>query len=366
MDVQDWRRIQPILDRSLNLPAEARPSFVTKMAGRDVGLRRELLSLLEARAIDPLLEQHIQIRRRESTKETLDGYRLIREVGRGGTSRVFLAESDRDPHPGLVAVKILRKGWGGQAVQDRFATERKALACLRHPNIAALHHSGFTKSGAPYLVMEYVSGPHLLRYCGQHRRSVRERLGLFRKLCDAVHFAHLKGVVHRDIKPGNILVNLAGEPKLIDFGIAVVLRSGGFIEEPPVPPFFRSMTPEYASPEQFLGARITAASDIFSLGILGYELVSGCRPYHVEWRAGLVPPILGSEWVAPSFRSLAMDVVHGPAFAGKNQLEGISAEELESIFRMAMRREPEDRYPTVAQFSRDIARLLGERGGEVQ
>ena len=207
-------------------------------------------------------------------------YQLVRRVGEGGMAVVFLAVRADGEFRQQVTIKLVRPGLDSGEVLARFRNERQTLAGLDHPNIVKLLDGGSTQEGLPYLVMDYVEGSPIDEYCDSHRLSVEERLHLFATLCEAVHYAHQKRVIHRDLKPSNILVTVEGVPKLLDFGIAKVLEPTA--EGPPVTQTgTRCMTPAYASPEQVRSKSVTCASDIYSLGVVLYELLSGHRPYRL-------------------------------------------------------------------------------------
>ena len=288
---------------------------------------------------------------------------------------VFLAERADQQFDKQVAIKLIRQGLVEDFVIQRFVAERQVLARLEHPNIARLVDGGTTDDGLPYLAMEYVEGKPITEYCDDNDLPIGERLELFRLVCAAVHHAHQNLIVHRDIKPGNILVKPSGEAKLLDFGIAKLLS-------PDAAPgttttlFGRMMTPDYASPEQAKGEPITTASDIYSLGVLLYELLSGMRPYHITSSSPLEiaqiicerEPIKPSTAVAQTnsanalpdafngSRSASGPVGRGAPRVGKvrRQLEG----DLDNIVLKAMSKEPHRRYSSVAQLANDIERHL--------
>ena len=265
--------------------------------------------------------------------------------------RVFLAVRTGEGFEKRVALKVLRPGLEGDDLLRRFRSERRILSSLEHPNIATLLDGGTTSDGRPYVVMEYVDGDTLVRHCDRAGLSVRQRLELFRKVCEAVEYAHQRLVVHRDIKPSNILVTRDGEPKLLDFGIAKLLdderselsialtRTGMAL-----------FTPEYASPEQVRGEAITTASDVYSLGALLYEVLSGARPHRFETLRATEVERVVCELLPPPPSS----AVNGRDGRWRRQLEG----DLDMIALMALRKEPERRYASVADLSEDIERYL--------
>ncbi|MEM7355676.1 MAG: serine/threonine-protein kinase [Acidobacteriota bacterium] len=289
-------------------------------------------------------------------------YRIERLLDRGGMGVVYLAVREDDfeqrvvlklVHPGLQAVDIL----------DRFYKERQILADLQHPNIARLLDGGSTADALPYFAMEYVKGVPIDRYCEDHRLSIRQRLELFRKVCAAVQFAHQSLVVHRDLKPGNILVTADGTPKLLDFGIAKILEPD--LQSLATAPHSHPMTPSYASPEQFQGRPITTVSDVYPLGVLLYQLLSGHMPYRLGKRSfqEALELVCDREPPPPSaaVRLAAQDPEAAAPSVGRRRaraLEGRLRGDLDAIVRKAMRKEPEHRYGSAAQLADDIRRYL--------
>jgi serine/threonine protein kinase len=217
----------------------------------------------------------------------LGAYRIEREIGRGGMGAVYEAIRADNEFNKRAAIKLVKRGMDTDFILRRFRKERQILAALDHPHIGGLLDGGTTEDGLPYFVMEYIEGQPLYSYCDTHELSITERLKLFRSICDAVNYAHQKQVVHRDIKPSNVLVTSDGVPKLLDFGIAKLLNPqiAGDITHDPTATAMRLMTPEYASPEQVQGAPTNPTTDVYSLGVLLYELLTGHRPYRLVNRA---------------------------------------------------------------------------------
>ncbi|MCA9284013.1 MAG: serine/threonine protein kinase, partial [Phycisphaerales bacterium] len=217
--------------------------------------------------------------------KSIGPYRVIRRLGHGGMGVVYLAQREDGPIRRPVAVKVMRAGLEATEVAQRFERERQVLAALDHPNIARLLDAGSTADGQPYFVMEFVEGQSLDQYCDERRLTVSERLKIFRQVCAAVHHAHQNLVVHRDIKPRNILVTTDGTPKLLDFGIAKLLNvSMAPAMDLHTETGVRLMTPEYASPEQVRGQSVTTAADVYSLGVVLFELLTGHRPFRLKTR----------------------------------------------------------------------------------
>jgi serine/threonine protein kinase len=265
--------IERLFHAALELSPEARDAFLER-ACADPALRREVESLLVADAqAGSFLERPAHL------GETRVGpYRLVRQLGEGGTGTVHLAVRADDQYQQRVAIKLIRAGMDSRQILQRFHQERQILASLNHPNIARLLDGGSTPAGHPYFVMEYVEGHPLDVHCQTTKVPLEKRLEIFRTICQAVHYAHRNLVVHRDLKPSNILIDGNGIPKLVDFGIAKLLNpelSGLRVE--PTATEARLMTPHYASPEQVQGKQISTATDVYSLGVILYELLTGQR-----------------------------------------------------------------------------------------
>ncbi len=279
-------------------------------------------------------------------------YRTIHEIGRGGMGSVWLAERSDNEYRGLVALKLVKRGMDTDFVLQRFRAERQILASLSHPNIARMLDGGTTDDGLPFFAMEYIEGQSLIDFCNERDLGVAERIGLFRIVCAAVQHAHRSLVVHRDIKPSNILITPEGIPKLLDFGLAKVLdpeRSGHSdyrtLAKEPI------FTPEYASPEQVRGEPVTTSTDVYSLGIVLYEALSGRHPFRREGQtlADLARAIVETEPPAPS--------VAAAAAAGAARTRALKGD-LDTIILKALQKEPERRYATVEQLSDDLRRHL--------
>lgn len=305
----------------------------------------------------------------------IGAYRVVCEIGRGGMGTVYLAVRADDAYRKQVAIKVIRRGMDTRDIVERFRRERQTLAGLVHPNIARLLDGGTTPDGLPYFVMDYVDGVPIDDYCNAQRLNVPQRLELFRQVCAGVRSAHQNLVVHRDLKPDNILVTAEGVPKLVDFGIAKVLTDDG--TSPTVTSLdasHRPMTLAYASPEQVSGGAITTATDVYSLGVLLYELVTGCQPYRVAdgRRDAMVTAILDQEPDKPSaiVTSTPLAGATAPrAPADRSAERGTTPERLrrrlagdiDTIILKALRKEPQRRYGSVEEFSDDIQRYLAGR-----
>ena len=235
------------------------------------------------------------------TGQQIGSYKVIRELGRGGMGAVYLAARADESFDKQVALKLIKRGMDTDAIIKRFVMERQILANLDHPNIARMIDGGTTDDGLPYFVLEYIEGTTITRYCDEHKLNTLERLKLFLQVCAAVQFAHRNLVVHRDLKPSNIIVTKDGTPKLLDFGIAKLLSSDSTLGEA-TETIARLLTPEYASPEQLRGLPITTTSDVYSLGVVLYELLSGHQPFRLASRSAeeIARIITASEPLKPS------------------------------------------------------------------
>jgi len=357
MEIEQWERIKELFDRTLPLAPGERAAFLAREAP-DESLRRRVETLLAAHDDDPgFLEDGVGMRATAILAGTPDPmigrqagpYRILEEIARGGMGTVYLAERT-DAFRKRFALKIVKRGMDTDEVIRRFQYERQVLASLEHPHIARIVDGGATDDGLPYLVMDYIEGQAIDEYCTARKLSIEERLRLFLAVCDAVSYAHRSLVVHRDLKPSNIVVNTDGEPVLLDFGIAKVLdaRIGGVTVANTVAGFV-PMTPEYASPEQLLGEPVTTASDVYSLGAILYELLTGVRLWKVD---GVTPEAL--EERAKREAPLPSSVVDS---AEVRRLRG----DLDTIVARALEHEPARRFASVDEMAADIRRHLEGR-----
>lgn len=348
-DVKRDRRADRILARLLELAPEAQPAALIEACGDDDALAVRVRQLLElTKGSDEALQTGAPLRselgrdafRKDVLGETVGPYRIVRELGRGGSATVYLGERADDTFDQRVAIKILDASDDAAGVVSRFARERRILAGIAHPHIAGLLDGGTTAWGHPYVVVEYVEGTTITRYCDSRGLGIRDRLALFLDAADAVEYAHRRLIVHRDLKPSNILVTVEGELKLLDFGIAKLLDPA-----PSDAAVTRTatlwLTPSYASPEQLLGETITTAADVYQLGLLLYELLAGQPAYDSRdlTPAGLVA-------AAEARASLQPDGVPG---------------ELAAIVSVATRPESERRYTSVALLAADVRAFLDNR-----
>ena len=362
---ETWQRVKEVFDAAVELPPSDRAAFLDRVCARDVALRAEVESLLESdERADSFIETPAASIPRDLLPEdqfagrTFGAYRIIREIGRGGLGAVYLAARADDQYRKEVAIKVVKRGLDTDDILRRFRAERQILAQLDHPNIARLIDAGSTEEGLPYFVMEFVDGQPISSFCETRGLSTRERLELFRHVCGAVTYAHQHLVIHRDIKPSNILVNEEGVPKLLDFGIAKVLHADDPLAAQTMTGV-RVMTPEYASPEQVRGLPISTASDIYSLGVLLYELLTGRKPYRLTTSGPeeISRAIVDQVPERPSTALTRTTTAQPAATIDAKSLRG----DVDNIVLMALRKEPTRRYASVGQFSEDIRRYLAGR-----
>jgi non-specific serine/threonine protein kinase/serine/threonine-protein kinase len=384
MTPERWQQIKPLFEQALECDASQREQFLAQACAGDAELRTQLEALLnsheEASTFieKPAIAKAAQLFEAEDALigQQVGPYKILREIGHGGMGRVYLGVRVDEEYKKRVALKVIKHGMDSKDIVRRFRHERQILASLDHPNIGKLLDGGTTTDGLPYFAMEYVEGQPITDYCDSHKLSTIERLNLFRQVCAAVQFAHQNLVVHRDLKPSNILVTEDGTPKLLDFGIAKFLNpelSGQTID--PTATALRLMTPEYASPEQVRGDTITTASDVYSLGVVLYELLTGHRPYHVKSRAphDILRIVCEEEPERPSTavnrietipnadgstRAITPETVSRARESEPEKLRRRLRGDLDNIVLMAMRKEPQRRYTTVNQLSEDIRRHL--------
>ncbi len=366
MSPESAARVAELLAAALTCPPEGRAAFLAHACGDDATLRAEIESLLRLEVTDfladpvrdlatDLLADSVQGELKPG--DTLGDCRVISLLGIGGMGEVYLAEDTALGR--LVAVKVIGQGRGGSLL-ERFRHEQRVLAGLNHPNIARLYGGAVAANGRAYLVMEYVEGERLDEYCNTRGLSLAERLALFRQVCGAVMHAHRNLVVHRDLKPANIRVTPAGEPKLLDFGVAKLLDPDPTRNEDLTVTMYGAMTPGYASPEQLRGDPITTSTDVYSLGVILYELLTGQRPFGHDYRRadelaraiGNQEPVRPSTVVSRRTGETGALVCGEPPARLRRHLEG----DLDNIVVMALRRDPARRYASVAQFAEDIRR----------
>jgi eukaryotic-like serine/threonine-protein kinase len=342
--------VEELFHEAADLSPAERAAFLDQMCGGDEDLRRQVASLLAADTPDEFLQAAVnqvvdQLPPAANESWDLAGTRIGRYlitglIGKGGMGSVYRAIRT-DDFQMQVALKLLKRGTDTETALNRFRSERQILANLEHPNIARLFDGGATEAGLPYFVMEYVDGTPLLEYAAP--LSIRQRVEMFRSICSAVEYAHQHRIIHRDIKPANILVSRDGTPKLLDFGIAKLVAAnedtkGATLTLAGV----RVMTPDYASPEQVRGEPVTLATDIYSLGLVLYELLTGQRAHHIEKcsPSEIEREICTQEPKKPSVVARDLDA------------------DLDNIVLKALRKEPPRRYRSVAELADDLDRFL--------
>jgi len=364
-----WRRIREVFDQVLDYPAEERTAVLARLTAGDADVRREVEDLLAALddADARLVDAELARPRFADAVEDLAGtnigpYRLERRIGRGGMGDVYLAQRSDGQFTRSVAIKLIKAGMDTAVVVQRFRQERQILAALSHPNVAALLDGGVTEMGRPYFVMEYVAGEPITDWCVRNDLSIAARVRLFRDVCSAVHFAHQNLVIHRDLKPANILVTPEGIVKLLDFGVAKLTSPGGEEHQTLTALGGRALTPSYASPEQIRGEPVTTATDVYSLGVILYELLAGRRPFALE-SVSLAEAMRVLSTEEPTRPSAALaDEPTLPARredrrALRRGLEG----DLDNIVLKAIRKEPLRRYSSAHELGEDLRRFLEGR-----
>lgn len=377
-----WTRIDAVFSALLDLPSEQRAAALDEQCGEDHALANAVRRLLDAEqrsvaafesaaasmhalakdAVQPFPEDEVI----PPNLRQVGAYRLTERLGEGGMSVVWKAERDDGEFQQTVAIKLMRRWIESDDTVQRFRSERRILAGLEHPNLARLLDGGVVGDGWPYFVMEYVDGLPITEYCDHHRLDIDQRLDLFMQVLDVVQYAHRRLVVHRDIKPSNILVTAEGRVKLLDFGIAKVLDQEAMsVTESELTQFGgRPMTPAYASPEQITGEPVTTASDVYGLGVLLYQLLTGCSPYRAppDQPLHLREAVLTQIPPNPSARVLeACDDGDALILARRRgttpaRLARRLRGDLDVICQVTLRKEPERRYPIVEQLAADLER----------
>jgi len=382
VNAEKWEQMKELFASALALQAGEREAFLRKACGGDGPLFVELQALLSAHDSDP--SQSIEssdasesaLRAAKWEGQRIGPYRLLHRIGSGGMGDVYLAARADEAFNKRVAIKLVQTGVNTQEVLRRFRHERQILAALDHPNIAKLLDGGTTDDGLPYFVMDYVEGTPINTYSDTHKLAISERIRLFRDICSAVHYVHQNLVVHRDLKPSNILVTPEGVPKLLDFGIAKLLKPE-FSSHPmdATRIEFRILTPWYASPEQVRGEAVTTASDVYSLGVILYELLTSRRPYRLKTDTSdeIFKAVCDQEPEKPSTRTLKFDEFENKGEETESQSSATIAQlratvperlrrelsgDLDMIVMKALRKEPQRRYASAEQLSEDLRRHL--------
>ncbi len=364
-----WDRIHDLFHRALELDADGRAEFLATIAATDPAVADEVRSLLAAHEESgEFLDQSPTLPRERTLGpgDRLGPYRIVEEIGHGGMGVVFRATRDDENFTKDVAIKLIDPGMRSGEILKRFRAERQILAMLDHPNIARLIDGGTAPDGGPYLVMEYVVGRSLLDYCDALGLSVERRITLFLSVCDAVQFAHQRLVVHRDLKSDNILVTEDGSPRLLDFGIATLLATeGGPAAATGTAPMHRMLTPDYASPEQIRGEPAAVSSDVYSLGVILYELLTGARPLRFTTRTPeeILRVVTQVEPARPSTAVTRSPGGEAALRRGETtqHLRRRLSGDLDYIALKALEKDPARRYGSVDQLAQDIRRHLDGR-----
>lgn len=386
MSPERLQEIQDLYLEALALPPDEREALLTERCAEDPDLRAEVDSLLAANPSDSFLDVPVaQVKPLANQQEApfpddlrFGPYQVLREIGRGGMGTVYLAERADGQFEQQVALKIGRQGLGTEALHERFLQERQILARLHHPHIARLLDGGVAGNRQPYFAMEYIEGMPLTQFCDNRQLDLSERLRLFQNVCEAVQHAHQQLVVHRDLKPSNILVTNNGEVKLLDFGIAKLLADEGTHGDGGMPlteTGMRLLTPEYAAPEQILGEPVSTTTDVYALGVLLYELLTGHRPYQFVRRTpgAIEQAILEQEPSRPSNKvsqpetitladgtteTITPEQISRARRTQPQRLQRRLEGDLDVITLKALRKESARRYPSAEAFVEDIKRYL--------
>ncbi len=376
-----WNQISSILQQLMDVDRSEQFSLLDQLCGPDETLRKEVLAFFKAHeeaggyltALDGKRAQ-LLLQDNATLKQVIGPYRTIKELGRGGMGVVYLAERIDGQYEQQVALKLIKRGMDSDAIERRFLHERQILARLQHPNIARLLDGNITKAGQPYFAMEYIDGSSILAYCDQKKATIEDRLVLFGEVTKAVQYAHANLVVHRDLKPSNMLVDGNGQIKLLDFGIAKVLSGE---QAQPLTSLTqtgaRVMTPEYASPEQIEGKPITTATDVYALGVVLYELLSGIRPVEFDSRAPVVmaktikehTPLAPSSSISKSTSHTAYaaqpvshDQISKLRSTTPDKLRKRLSGDLDRIVLKALHKDPERRYRSIEALGEDLRRHI--------
>jgi serine/threonine protein kinase len=385
MTPEEWQRVRPVLESALELDSAHRTAYLDGVC-IDPSLRREVESLIAVHeqagtgvlnsAAGPAVVFDEEAQFRLLPGKRVGPYEILEETAQGGMGRVYRAIRADGQYKQQVALKIVRADLGAQLTATRFRNERQILASLDHPNIAKILDGGTTADGLPYFVMEYIDGLPITEFCDQHKLTIDARLKIFRTVCSAVHCAHQHLVIHRDLKPCNILVTAEGIPKLLDFGIAKILDPSLLPENVPMTAAgLWMMTPEYASPEQLRGEAVTTATDVYALGLVLYELLTGHRAYHFPSHMphDIARAVLDTDPQKPSTAirrtedageenrekaPLTPELVSSLRGDSPERLRKFLAGDLDNIVLKAIRKEPRERYSSADQLSEDIRRYL--------
>jgi serine/threonine protein kinase len=375
LTAEQWQRLSAYLDRAEELEGQEREQWICELEREDAEMGLELRRLLEAheansaaaflerspldRAGGVAPQKEIGDDGSQMIGRQFGSYRVLSLLGHGGMGSVWLAERVDGLFTRRVALKLVHPALVSQLMIERFGREREILASLSHPNIPRLIDAGFGLDGQPYFALEYVEGKRITDYCDELRLSIGDRLELFRQVLTAVQYAHAHLVIHRDLKPSNILVTRDGLVHLLDFGIAKLLSEGEAKETELTRVGGRALTPDYAAPEQIAGSTITTSADVYGLGVILYELLTGERPYRVKrsTRGALEEAILQADPVAPS-RAVLSNAAAEARASSSQRLSNALRGDLDTILKKALKKAPAERYQSAAEFAEDLRRYL--------
>ena len=357
-----WKRVQEAFQAAQDLAPEARAAYLRRLEADDRALHAEVASLLAAHEDTGPLARLLPDAPPAPPTDRIGPYRILAPLGEGGMATVYLAERDAHDFTQLVALKVSRTGFADVRMADRLRGERRILAGLEHPGIARLVDGGATAAGQPFCAMEFVDGPNLLDYADRQRLTVPQRIRLFLEVCDAVYYAHQQLVVHRDLKPRNILVTPEGRAKLLDFGIAKLLDAAQEVD-PAIQATHTAawFTPAYASPEQVRGGPVTTLTDVYALGVVLYELLTGVRPYEVDARSPAEVERIVCEHIPDPPSETVSRISSAAAQARRSTAERLQRQldgDLDTIVLKALAKEPGRRYASVEQLAEDLRRHL--------
>ncbi len=364
---EDLEQVLKLCDEALEKSPEERKQFLAQACDNNPKLRRAVDSLLVSVGnSDHFLAAENEQDLRSLVGQQVGDYRIVKRLGSGGMGSVFLAEREGGEFEQRVAIKMIRRYMMSQELIQRFDSERQLLAGLQHPYVAQLIDGGTTNDGVPYLVMEYIEGVPIDVYCDQHKLDIKQRIGLIKKVATAVQAAHQNLIVHRDLKPANVMITPDGIPKLLDFGIAKLVDPSREAKTGNTTMFGHlPMTPDYSSPEQILEGTVTTAGDIYSLGVLSYELLTGSRPYELTSTSHpqLMKSVEALTIEKPSSHIIERSGIDAKSWAEQRsstpqQLAKVLSGDLDRILLKALHKDPQQRYESVGAYARDLDRYL--------
>ena len=370
MTAERWERLRSLYDEALAIAPERRLEFILNTCDDDPALREQLVGLVMASGSGAAFDETATRVGNASIKATAElppghvigRYTIVRLIGQGGMGTVYLAERSDREFQQRVAIKVVASGVLSSRIMARLRSERQILASLNHPNIARLFDGGATSDGTPFLAMEYVEGQPIDSYCKDRALGIKQRLELFLQVCSAVQYAHTQLVIHRDIKPSNINVTAEGTPKLLDFGIAKLLDPNAPARADDLTRVHeRVMSPEHASPEQVRGERVGTASDVYALGVLLHELLTGRKPYYFAGKGFEEIERAILEELPPRPSAAIQNTRADEHFAENEALARMLQGDLDTIVMKAMHKDVQRRYATAGALAEDIGRYLSSR-----